>query len=167
MQSPQSGPPTARGLYDPRFEHDACGVGMVADLHGRKSHEGQDNSHKRKRLLLTRSGGAFSTTPIEPNTWLWSPEATKFSVVAAVRAARLAKVSVPAPALTSCTTLSPALKVSAPMPWLAPLASFTLNVPLAPLKVSVPAKVEGVLPRLPAAPLPTCSVPPLIVVAPV
>ena len=39
MQSPQSGPPTARGLYDPRFEHDACGVGMVADLHGRKSHD--------------------------------------------------------------------------------------------------------------------------------
>ena len=52
-------------------------------IHGRKSHEGQDNSHKRKRLLLTRSGGAFSTTPIEPNTWLWSPEATKFSDVCA------------------------------------------------------------------------------------
>ncbi len=39
MQSPLSGPPTARGLYDPRFEHDACGVGMVADLHGRRSHD--------------------------------------------------------------------------------------------------------------------------------
>ena len=26
------------GLYDPRYEHDACGVGMVADLHGRRSH---------------------------------------------------------------------------------------------------------------------------------
>ncbi|MFQ5553806.1 MAG: glutamate synthase large subunit [Acidimicrobiia bacterium] len=26
------------GLYDPRFEHDACGVSFVADLHGRKSH---------------------------------------------------------------------------------------------------------------------------------
>ena len=25
------------GLYDPRFEHDACGVGFVADLSGRKS----------------------------------------------------------------------------------------------------------------------------------
>ena len=26
------------GLYDARFEHDACGVGMVADLQGRPSH---------------------------------------------------------------------------------------------------------------------------------
>ena len=26
------------GLYDPRFEHDACGVGFVADLSGRHSH---------------------------------------------------------------------------------------------------------------------------------
>jgi glutamate synthase (NADPH) large chain len=26
------------GLYDPRFEHDACGVGLVADLSGRRAH---------------------------------------------------------------------------------------------------------------------------------
>ncbi|MEV6369117.1 glutamate synthase large subunit [Micromonospora musae] len=26
------------GLYDPAFEHDACGVAFVADLHGRRSH---------------------------------------------------------------------------------------------------------------------------------
>lgn len=50
-------------------------------IHGKKSHEFQDNSHKRRRLLLTRSGAPFTTTPIEPNTWLWSPEATKFSDV--------------------------------------------------------------------------------------
>ncbi|MDQ1382820.1 MAG: hypothetical protein QOG65_199, partial [Actinomycetota bacterium] len=25
-------------LYDPRFEHDACGVGFVVDMKGRKSH---------------------------------------------------------------------------------------------------------------------------------
>ncbi|ODR96653.1 glutamate synthase subunit alpha [Methyloceanibacter superfactus] len=31
-------PPQAQGLYDPAFEHDACGVGFVADLKGRKSH---------------------------------------------------------------------------------------------------------------------------------
>ena len=30
--------PAAQGLYDPRYEHDACGVGFVADLKGRKSH---------------------------------------------------------------------------------------------------------------------------------
>ena len=33
-------PPSAKqGLYDPRFEHDACGVGLVADIKGRKSHD--------------------------------------------------------------------------------------------------------------------------------
>ncbi|MFD3683429.1 glutamate synthase large subunit [Nocardiopsis sp. NPDC058631] len=29
---------TSQGLYDPTFEHDACGVGFVADLTGRRSH---------------------------------------------------------------------------------------------------------------------------------
>src|SRR5947208_8012030 len=32
-------PPAAVGLYDPRFEHDACGVGMVARLDNRPTHE--------------------------------------------------------------------------------------------------------------------------------
>ncbi len=30
--------PPKQGLYDPRFEHDACGVGFVVDIKGRKSH---------------------------------------------------------------------------------------------------------------------------------
>ncbi len=34
-----SGPPPAQGLYDPAREHDACGVGFVADLKGRPSHK--------------------------------------------------------------------------------------------------------------------------------
>src|SRR6266511_4378797 len=32
------GPPPAQGLYDPRCEHDACGVGFVVDIKGRQSH---------------------------------------------------------------------------------------------------------------------------------
>src|SRR6202165_3491200 len=28
-----------KGLYDPRNEHDACGVGFVANIKGRKSHD--------------------------------------------------------------------------------------------------------------------------------
>ncbi len=28
-----------QGLYDPAFEHDACGVAFVVDVHGRRSHE--------------------------------------------------------------------------------------------------------------------------------
>src|SRR6266550_668673 len=34
----QPGPPAAQGLYDPRFEHDSCGVGFVVDIKGRRSH---------------------------------------------------------------------------------------------------------------------------------
>ncbi len=31
--------PSPTGLYRPEFEHDACGVSFVVDLHGRRSHE--------------------------------------------------------------------------------------------------------------------------------
>ena len=31
--------PAPRGLYDPRFEHDSCGVSFVADIKGRASHD--------------------------------------------------------------------------------------------------------------------------------
>ena len=30
--------PAAQGLYDPANEHDACGVGFVAHIKGKKSH---------------------------------------------------------------------------------------------------------------------------------
>ena len=30
--------PKKQGLYDPQFEHDACGVGFVANIKGHKSH---------------------------------------------------------------------------------------------------------------------------------
>src|SRR5438093_9126283 len=38
MEPHELGPPPAQGLYDPRHEHDACGVGFVVDIKGRKSH---------------------------------------------------------------------------------------------------------------------------------
>ena len=28
-----------QGLYDPSYEHDACGVGMLVNIHGEKSHD--------------------------------------------------------------------------------------------------------------------------------
>ena len=31
--------PPARGLYDPRAEHDACGIGFVVHMKGRRSHD--------------------------------------------------------------------------------------------------------------------------------
>ena len=32
-------PPPAQGLYDPRYEHDSCGVGFVAHIKGVRSHQ--------------------------------------------------------------------------------------------------------------------------------
>src|SRR3954470_13358772 len=34
---PGDGRRERQGLYDPEFEHDACGVAFVADMHGRRS----------------------------------------------------------------------------------------------------------------------------------
>jgi glutamate synthase (NADPH/NADH) large chain/glutamate synthase (ferredoxin) len=39
MTTHNTQPPKAVGLYDPRFEHDACGVGMVARLDNQPTHE--------------------------------------------------------------------------------------------------------------------------------
>src|SRR5262245_28252080 len=38
LVSPFSAIPAAEGLYDPDFEHDACGVAFVVDARGRRSH---------------------------------------------------------------------------------------------------------------------------------
>ena len=36
---PRRTAPPAQGLYDPQFEHEACGVGFVVNLKGKKSHD--------------------------------------------------------------------------------------------------------------------------------
>ena len=35
------------GLYDPRNEHDACGLGFIANIKGKKSHDKREVSKKR------------------------------------------------------------------------------------------------------------------------
>ncbi len=42
----QDGQRVQAGLYQPDYEHDACGVGMVVNIHGGKSHELVDNALK-------------------------------------------------------------------------------------------------------------------------
>jgi glutamate synthase (ferredoxin) len=44
------------GLYDPRFEHDACGIGCVVDIKGRKTHATVDNALKIVEKLEHRAG---------------------------------------------------------------------------------------------------------------
>ncbi len=38
MQHQSPGLPRRQGLYDPQFEHDACGIGFVVNIKGQKSH---------------------------------------------------------------------------------------------------------------------------------
>ena len=47
---------TRKGLYQSEHEHDACGVGMVVNIHGNKSHELVD--HALKVLENMRHRGA-------------------------------------------------------------------------------------------------------------
>ncbi|MGN0801920.1 MAG: glutamate synthase central domain-containing protein, partial [Candidatus Faecivicinus sp.] len=44
------------GLYDPRFEHDACGIGTVVSIKGIRSHMAVDNALKIVERLAHRAG---------------------------------------------------------------------------------------------------------------
>ena len=44
------------GLYDPQFEHDACGIGAVVDIKGRKSHQTVDDALAIVERLEHRAG---------------------------------------------------------------------------------------------------------------
>jgi glutamate synthase (ferredoxin) len=39
MSMTRPGIPPKQGLYDPAFEHDACGIGFIVNIKGKKSHE--------------------------------------------------------------------------------------------------------------------------------
>src|SRR5665647_1434915 len=55
--------PAKQGLYDPQFEHDACGVGFVANIKGKKSHE-----IVRQALEILVNLDHRGATGSEPNT---------------------------------------------------------------------------------------------------
>src|SRR4029453_15975530 len=55
-------PPPAQGLYDPKHEHDACGVGFVADLKGRPSRKIVENGLQILENLTHR--GAAGADPL-------------------------------------------------------------------------------------------------------
>jgi glutamate synthase (NADPH) large chain len=52
-------PPAAQGLYHPEREHDACGVGFVAHIKGRKSHSIVDQGLTVLRNLTHRGATGF------------------------------------------------------------------------------------------------------------
>ena len=51
-----SRPPKAQGLYDPRWEHDACGIGAIVNISGRREHA--ILQHGRQVLLNLQHRGA-------------------------------------------------------------------------------------------------------------
>lgn len=57
----KNGLPHQQGLYDPRFEHDACGIGFVANIKGKKTN---DIVHQALKVLvnLDHRGGQGADT---------------------------------------------------------------------------------------------------------
>ncbi|MGH3825035.1 MAG: glutamate synthase subunit alpha, partial [Pseudonocardiaceae bacterium] len=60
---PAGSSPRQRGLYDPAYEHDACGVAFIADLAGRRDH-----SIVRKALTALRNLEHRGARGGEPDT---------------------------------------------------------------------------------------------------
>lgn len=46
----------AQGLYDPRFEHDSCGIGAAVNIKGIKTHDTVANALKIVESLKHRAG---------------------------------------------------------------------------------------------------------------
>jgi glutamate synthase (ferredoxin) len=91
------GPPPAQGLYDPANEHDACGVGFVVDIKGRKSHrilrqaiEVLENlDHRGACGCEVNTGDGAGVLMQMPHAFLES-------------AARAARITLPAPGQYAC-----------------------------------------------------------------
>ena len=47
-------PHIKQGLYDPAYEHDACGVGLIIDIHGKKSHRIVDDGLRVLENMIHR-----------------------------------------------------------------------------------------------------------------
>ncbi len=62
MTAAFSAAPSARGLYQPQFEHDACGVAMVATMRGTPGHDIVDHALTALRNLEHR--GATGADPL-------------------------------------------------------------------------------------------------------
>ncbi|MBN2022962.1 MAG: glutamate synthase large subunit [Pirellulales bacterium] len=59
----RSTPPPARGLYDPAHEHDACGIGAIVNISGRREHAIVDYGRQVLLNLLHRgAAGADEST---------------------------------------------------------------------------------------------------------
>ena len=62
---------------DKRFFGDALDRAELI-VHGRRSHEDQPNSPRRKRIVLTRTIGGLAPDPSNPKSILWNPAGATF-----------------------------------------------------------------------------------------
>ncbi|MCX5714707.1 MAG: glutamate synthase subunit alpha, partial [Candidatus Omnitrophica bacterium] len=78
------------GLYDPRFEHDACGVGFVCDIKGNKS-----NRIIRQGLDVLRRLSHRGSTGADPNTGDGAGVLIQIPHKFFTKAAKTAKIDLP------------------------------------------------------------------------
>src|ERR1700733_10850451 len=76
--------PPKQGLYDPQFEHDACGLGFVVNMKGKKSHQLVSDAMKilvhldhRGAVGCEHNTGDGAGILIQVPHEFFSPEATK------------------------------------------------------------------------------------------
>ena len=97
-------PPPAQGLYDPRTEHDACGVGFVVHMKGQRSH---DIVRKALQVLINLEHrgacGCEANTGDGAGILIQMPDAFLRKVVLVHAAGRRAAT---APGSCSCRTTS-------------------------------------------------------------
>ena len=68
------------GLYDPRFEHDNCGIGAVVDIKGRKTHKTIDDALQIVEHLVSvsccRSATSSSKKLLKKPALRWAASVT-------------------------------------------------------------------------------------------
>ena len=62
-EQPAQRQPMQLGLYDATNEHDACGVGMLVNIHGSKSHELVESALKVLENMRHRGAEGAETRP--------------------------------------------------------------------------------------------------------
>jgi glutamate synthase (ferredoxin) len=90
-------PPGKQGLYDPAYEHDACGVGFVVDIKGRKSHQ-----ILRQGLQVLTNLDHRGACGCEVNTGDGAGVLVQMPHKFLVAAARKARIELPAPGKYGC-----------------------------------------------------------------
>ncbi len=86
---PLKSAPLKQGLYDPSFEHEACGVGFVVHMMGRKSHGLADNVGSPGRYIVQETSRLIGSMGFNVTTRRYE-DLLKSGVVDALKVTRSA-----------------------------------------------------------------------------